>query len=329
MSDRFRTTLKPTKSSFLIEYGHHILAMGSCFADRMGKRMTQHKLNMMANPLGIAYHPMAIGRLLELAASKGMPDLTFAPHLEQWVSWDLHSRYNHQDKTELLASFQADVASVQQRLASLDGLIVTFGTAYVYRYLPSEQWVNNNHRFPTQDFQGELLPSQVIVDYWSSLLQKLRTARPELQVIFTLSPVRHIRHTLPLNSVSKAILRVAIHELSSMPGNHYFPAFEMMVDDLRDYRFYGEDMLHPTPVAEDYLYENFCQQFFSDKAQKLQDQVVSVRQDLAHRPRQEGSSAHRAFLLKLQGKLEQLQAKGLDYTREMSEIRRQILHFKA
>ncbi|MEM9984018.1 MAG: GSCFA domain-containing protein, partial [Bacteroidota bacterium] len=149
------------------------------------------------------------------------------------------------------------------------------------------------------------------------------------QVIFTLSPVRHIRHTLPLNSVSKAILRVAIHELSGRPGNHYFPAFELMMDDLRDYRFYGEDMLHPTAVAEDYLYEHFCQQFFSADARELQDQVLAVQQDLAHRPRRVESAPHQAFLLQLQDKLAQLQAAGLDYHQEMEETKRQMRHFGA
>ncbi|MEM9986617.1 MAG: GSCFA domain-containing protein, partial [Bacteroidota bacterium] len=178
MPDRFRTTFKPVASPSKIEYGHHLLALGSCFADRMGRRMAQLKLNVLPNPMGIAYHPLAIGRLLEFATTSGKPDLVFAPHLAQWVSWDLHSRYNHPEQAELLANFQADVALVKHRLASLDWLIVTFGTAYVYRHLSTDQWVNNNHRFPAKEFQGELLPSHAIVEYWSNLLPRLREIRP-------------------------------------------------------------------------------------------------------------------------------------------------------
>ncbi len=233
---KFRTELTPEALPEGMAHGHCLLAMGSCFADRMGERLAASKFDLVSNPLGMAYHPLSLARLLSLALDDVLPPLRYAPHLATWHSFALHSRFNDPERRCVEAEVRRAYAEVQPRLARLDWLLLTFGTAWAYRLREDGQLVNNNHRYPSDHFDLELLEPTAIVAAWRALIERLRRARPHLRVICTVSPVRHVRHTLTGNSVSKAVLRLACHQLAELPGVAYFPAFELLTDDLRDYQ---------------------------------------------------------------------------------------------
>lgn len=317
---KLRTPLEIPPAAAQITYGQRLLALGSCFAGRMGERLAASKLDILVNPLGIGYNPLSLVRLLRMVIDEDLPQPQWADHLEAWCSFDLHSQFNHYYRREFEQEVKLAFTRTQRYLERLDWLLITFGTAWVYYHPSHPAPVNNNHRFPQREFRLELTPVAAIVDRWQALIEYLRQVRPELQVIFTVSPIRHTRHTLPGNSVSKATLRLACHHLEQLEGVSYFPAFEIMIDDLRDYRFYSDDFLHPSELAEAYIWDKFAQTYLAPETRQLMQDLESVHRDLNHRPRQANSEAYRRFLQQLQYKIEALAAKGLDLNAERERL---------
>ena len=321
---KFRTEIDLSRSSLQVSYADRLLAMGSCFADRMGERLALSKFSVKVNPLGISYNPLSLAHLLRLSLAGKSPEPQYASHLEAWHSFSLHSRFNQLTREEFEIQMVEALTGTRQWLLDTDHLLITLGTAWVYRHREQGIVVNNNHRYPASTFTRELLSPADIVQTWQELITTLRQHKPGLQLIFTVSPVRHTRDTLPGNSLSKATLRLACHQLcEQLDGVHYFPAFEIMVDDLRDYRFYGEDLIHPTAAAEQYIWEAFTQHCLPNKDRDLLRRLEQVQRDLNHRPRQPGSQTYRRFLLSLQHKLQSL-ARELDLTEELRRIERML-----
>lgn len=301
----FRTQLSVSPSSLQIDYQSRILSMGSCFADRMGKRLASAKFPILINPLGIAYNPVALADLLLMAmGEKLVPEPTFSETEEVWQSLAFHSRFNHTDKAAYQQGITQAMQQSQRCLQEASVLILTLGTAMVYRRQDNQEVVNNCHRFPRPFFSKELLSLTAITDSLAALTDRLQRFSPRLKILLTVSPVRHIKDSLPLNAVSKASLRLACHELSTRFSHiDYFPAYEIMMDDLRDYRYYQDDLIHPTDFAEQYIWETFVQSHLRPEAQQSLQSWQQIKQDLSHRPRNPHSAAHRTFL---EGILEKL-----------------------
>jgi len=318
---KFRTELPSGLSPLQLSYGQGIVAMGSCFADRIGTRLSEARLVCTVNPLGIVYNPLSLAYLLRVAlGDAAMPTGTYAPHLEAWHSFALHSRLNAPDQTSWQRGVEASFARLGRALTGAQVLMLTFGTALVYRRHDTGEVVNNCHRYPAAFFRQDLLPLPEMLSTMYALVRLLRAQRPGLQLLLTVSPVRHIKEGLPLNSVSKASLRLLCHQLaSSLEEVHYYPAYELMVDDLRDYRFYGRDLIHPSEMAEQYIWEHFCATHLSPEARDMLSRWEQVQRDLAHRPRQPGSQAHRRFLEKLRDKLQALSPQ-LDCAAELAQV---------
>lgn len=324
---KFRTEIDLSQSTLRLSYAHRLLTTGSCFADRIGERLALSKFQVKVNPLGITYNPLSLARLLRCSIQGERPVAQYAPHLEAWHSFDFHSQFNQLTREEFDRQVAEALDETAAWLAETRYLLITLGTAWTYRHRETGEIVNNNHRYPDSTFVRESLTADQIVLAWQKLIPLLRDHSPDLQLILTVSPVRHTRDTLPGNSLSKAILRLACHQLCEQTtGVHYFPAFEIMVDDLRDYRFYGEDLIHPSPFAEQYIWEKFTAYCLEEADQALLQRVEQIQRDLNHRPRQPNSKTYRRFLLQLQRKLDALNQQ-VDFRKEQHHINKLLESF--
>lgn len=322
----FRTELTIAPATGQLPRTARVLTMGSCFADSIGSRLAAHKVDTLANPFGTVFQPLALGRLLRAAAGE---EVDWQQHLVQargrWQSYDLHGSIGADSPVLLLQTIRELVRRTGEFLRNADVLLLTLGTAWAYRLRETGELVNNCHKQSADLFVRELLTPDDIINGLAETHAYLRRINPELRFVLTVSPVRHLKDTLPLNTVSKSVLRVATHFVSDLlPGVAYFPAYELLMDDLRDYRFYAADMLHPSEVAEDYVWEKFTRTYFDADFGRFRKEWAAVQQSLAHRPLHPGAPEHRQFLDGTLEKLEQLSLRRVDVATELSEVRAQL-----
>jgi hypothetical protein len=305
----FRTELTITPSSNKINHASRVLTIGSCFSQVIGERLSGHKFEALVNPFGTVFNPVSIVRLLENAAKNNFSSMD-APLMREgiWFNHHVHSDFYGNTKEELDTKLKDRLKNVHEVLSKADTLIITLGTAFVYRLKSNNEIVANCHKVPAANFSKQLLTVHEIVNSFAALLEQFKIQNSKFRILLTVSPVRHIKDTLPLNSVSKSTLRLACHELSEKFENvSYFPAYEIMMDDLRDYRFYKEDMIHPTEVAEEYIWNKFSDCYFNEETRKLVQDWSTVSKALQHRPFREDSEEHKKFLKNLLEKLKLLQ----------------------
>ncbi|GAB3576403.1 hypothetical protein GCM10027345_12980 [Hymenobacter daeguensis] len=300
--------------------------MGSCFADSIGTRLVANKVETRVNPFGTVFQPLALARLLRAAAGE---DVDWQRHLVQargrWQSYDLHGSVGADSPVELLQYIQEVVRQTGDFLRTADVVMLTLGTAWAYRLRETGELVSNCHKQPADLFVRELLTPDEIINALAETHAFLRRINPDLRFVLTVSPVRHLKDTLQLNAVSKSVLRLATHIVSDLlPGVAYFPAYELLVDDLRDYRFYASDMLHPSEVAEDYIWEKFARAYFDADFGRFRKEWAAVRQSLSHRPLHEGAPEHRQFLESTREKLEQLSLRKVDVADELRTVQTRL-----
>ncbi|MEZ4828287.1 MAG: GSCFA domain-containing protein [Bacteroidia bacterium] len=321
----FRTEISIPPLSHPVSYATPVLACGSCFADRMGLRLEARKFPVKVNPLGIIYNPVSLTEGLRMALEgRTETRIEFAPHLHAYHSFHLHSRFNHPDRAMMEAGVNQAFEETGQYLRQAGWLFVTLGTAWVFREKESGEIVANCHKYPSERFTKDLLSPAVILDSFLSFFRLLFAQNPHIRVLMTVSPVRHIKEGLSLNSVSKATLRLVCHQLvQALENVHYFPAYEIMSDDLRDYRFYGADMIHPSDVAEDYIWEKFADACFSAQTRTLAEQAEKIKREMAHRPMNPDSPEYIKFLERLLEKANLLHT-SVDCTEEIQHIRGEL-----
>ncbi|NOT73779.1 MAG: GSCFA domain-containing protein [Cyclobacteriaceae bacterium] len=303
----FRTELTP-KHSRKINLKDPILTLGSCFSQSIGKKFTDFKFQTSINPFGTTYHPYAIHKLLSLAAKQKSPDQdTFLVNNDTHYNYDFHSAIHGTSLPSLKENIHSIITSAHQYLKSCSVIILTYGTAWSYKRTDNGNPVANCHKMPSHLFNKELIDSNDICISFKETYEILKNINPSLRIILTVSPVRHVNDTLELNSVSKSILRVACHRLSTENRDvEYFPAFEIMMDDLRDYRFYKSDLIHPTETAENYIWEKFIESYFDEPTKNFLDQWSQIQKAIHHRPFLPAGSAHQKFLHQTLSKLEEL-----------------------
>ena len=306
--NNFRTELTLSASEARIRLTDSILTIGSCFSDVIGNQLILNKLKALVNPFGTIYNPFSIHQVIQHAINRStISDTSFAQRQDSFLHYDFHSRFSAENKEELQQTLQSALSGAHDFLRKSNWLIITFGTAWVYELKETNSIVANCHKMPQGLFNKFLLTQKKILDSFETMYVDLKTLKPDLQIILTVSPVRHLKDTLELNSVSKSILRMACHTLSHQHSDvHYFPSYEIMLDDLRDYRFYKSDMIHPTELAEAYIWEKFVNRYFDEELKLFLAKWKDIRQALNHRPFNPGSVPHQKFVLETIKKLEEL-----------------------
>ncbi|MDX1913251.1 MAG: GSCFA domain-containing protein [Saprospiraceae bacterium] len=295
----FRTILPVLPAPFRMEHTQRWMLVGSCFTEHIGARLAACKFHTQVNPNGIVYNPVSMAscltRLLEGTRPYQADELFH--HDGLWHSWEHHGRFSHPDKSAALAAINTGYRQGAAFLQECDGIVLTLGTAEVSVLRETGQIVANNHKTPAAWFETRRLNVGEIVESLMTVLQMWQTIRPHLRVIVSVSPVRHLRSGLVENQRSKAALLLAGAVLSErLEGVVYFPAYEWLMDDLRDYRFYAADMLHPSEAAIDYIWANFAETFFSEKTRALNVRIEKIRAAALHRPFHSDSEPHQAFL---------------------------------
>jgi len=295
----------------LIDYNSKVILLGSCFSDNIGKKLRYHKFQSVLNPFGILFHPKAIESVIKNAITKKEyteEDVFFFN--ERWQSFTTHSKLSASSKGEALNQLNQASALINTALKSSTHIIITLGTSWVYRFLASGKIVANCHKVPQHKFKKELLPITEINKSLSSIISLVRKVNPNINFIFTISPVRHLRDGFIENQQSKSHLISALHQIIKNQKNiFYFPSYEIMMDELRDYRFYKEDMIHPNQIAINYIWEKFYENWLSDEAIDLKKQVIKIQRGLEHKPFNTDSNEYREFLSSLQKKIKALKKK--------------------
>ena len=313
---QFTTKIPIQKSSFPIDYDSKILLLGSCFAENMGEKFEYFKFQTIVNPFGIIFNPVSLEKLICRSIEKRKfteNDIFF--HNELWHCFEVHSELSNSDKDAFLESLNDLISSTNKKLSDSTHIIITLGTSWVYRLRQaqsdSDGVVANCHKVPQKEFTKELLSIQQIEESIESIISLVHSVNPNCKFIFTVSPVRHIKDGFIENTLSKAHLISAIHKIINhhpLP-NTYFPAYEIMMDELRDYRFYGEDMLHPNQTAIDYIWIQFFQNYISESEFGLMNEICEIQRALKHRSFNPNTESHLKFLENLNLKIEKIKEK--------------------
>lgn len=297
--ESFRTEVPTTPAPFRLCHTDRLLLVGSCFTEHIGARLAAGKLNVLANPFGIVYNPSSILRCLERlwGTHPTFDETELFENAGLWRSWEHHGQFAQPDKTATLADINAACQRAADWLHDSNRLLLTFGTADVFALRDTGQVVANNHKMPAAHFTQHRLSVSEVVEGMVGILEKIKQKTPDFQVIVTVSPVRHLRSGAVANQRSKATLVLACEALCQrLPYVHYFPAYELLLDDLRDYRFYANDLIHPSELAVDYIWRAFCETYFSVETKTLLADISKLRSAVQHRPLHPASAEHRAFI---------------------------------
>lgn len=308
---QFRSFVPIPQNNYKIDYSSKIVSIGSCFAVNMSEKLDYFKLQHVCNPFGILFHPLAIEKLIKFAVSaKRFTEKDVFFHNERWHCYDVHSDLSNSNKEELLISLNTIIKSTKLQLQEATHIIVTYGTSWVYRNIESDAIVANCHKVLQKQFKKELLAVDEIQESISNTLELIHSVNPNCNIIFTVSPVRHIKDGFVENQWSKSNLIAALHQIINFQLSivNYFPSYEIVMDELRDYRFYAEDMLHPSQVAIDYIWKRFKETTIAETAFSTMDAVETVQKSLQHRPFNPDSESHQKFENNLKAKISKLVA---------------------
>ncbi|APG65515.1 GSCFA domain-containing protein [Tenacibaculum todarodis] len=298
-----------------IDYSSKLVLIGSCFSENIGNKLTYFKFQSAQNPLGILFQPKAIENLITNAINeKKYIDSDVFSHNERWHCFEAHSSLSSNNKNELLSNLNNAVQDTHQQLKNASHIIITLGTSWIYRDISSDTIVANCHKIPQKKFLKEILSVDEVSESLEAIIALIKSINNRATVLFTVSPVRHLKDGFVENTQSKAHLISAINQIIDKRNSFYFPSYEIMMDELRDYRFYAEDMIHPNQTAINYIWQKFSDVWISDNAIKTMKEVATIQKGLTHRPFNENSEQHQQFLEKLNQKIENLQ-KNLPFVR--------------
>ena len=281
-----QTKITVAAPDFLIDYNSRLMMLGSCFAENMGSKFSYYKFDVDVNPCGIIYNPLSVANVLRLIVEgKQFEKSDLRQVGGKWVSLYHHGAFSSTDPDECLRRINDRLTKATGELRTLDLLVITWGTAWVYRYTRENIVVSNCHKIPSQEFERSRLSVEDIVKEYLVLIGRLREINPGLRILFTGSPIRHWKDGAHGNQLSKATLLLAIDRLrEELQHVYYFPAYEIVLDELRDYRFYADDMLHMSGFTVDYIWERFLYSFISPEVLGLMNQIGRVNKGVAHRP---------------------------------------------
>ncbi|ASV32687.1 GSCFA domain-containing protein [Maribacter cobaltidurans] len=311
---KLQTQISLEPASGQIDYSSRILLLGSCFSENIGKKLEYYKFQTFQNPFGILFHPLAIENLVQRTIEgKAYQQDEIFERDGIWRCFDAHSELSSGFKEELLKGLNDAIFHTAKALKESSHIIITLGTSWVYEHKERNAIVANCHKVPQKDFAKKLLSPAEIELSLQNVMALIQKVNPNAQIIFTISPVRHIKDGFVENQRSKAHLITAIHSVLSSRAQSkelaYFPSYEILMDELRDYRFYEKDMVHPNELAVDYIWEKFSKVFISEASLETMQEVKSIRQGMAHRPFIPDSEKHQLFLKNLKNRIKELQKK--------------------
>lgn len=283
----FRTYIDIPKSEFKINHRQKIMLFGSCFAENIGKKLSDNKLDVLINPFGILYNPLSISKAMRRLIHKQVfteEDLVF--HNQIYQSFMHQGKFSNASKDACLAAISESFDAAADRILQTDLFLITFGTSFVFKLKSDNEVVGNCHKFPPAYFERERLSVDSIVSDWTQLLQTVLTANPQAKFIFTVSPNRHLKDGAHQNQISKATLMLAIEQLQTIFGDvvDYFCAYEILLDELRDYRFYAPDMIHPSETAVDYIWQRFAETYFTGQTKNFIQDWSPIKKAIEHKP---------------------------------------------
>ena len=312
MAFPLQTIVPLNDASKPINYESKLVLLGSCFVENIGNKLEYYKFQATQNPFGILFHPIALETLTRRALEKEHYEVPETFEREGiYYCFDAHSDLRASSEEALLEKLNAALVQIEEGIKRASHIIITLGTAWVYEHLTTNTIVANCHKVPQNEFSKRLLSAERIQSSLESMIAKIREVNPEVQFLFTVSPVRHLKDGFMENQRSKANLITAIHSiLSSRVQSRnlsYFPAYEIMMDELRDYRFYAKDMVHPNDLAVDYIWEKFKLSWIDSGSYELMDEVDKIQKALLHRPFNPKSEANTKFQQSLKAKIAYLQ----------------------
>ncbi len=302
MKMKFTTPVSINKAKFELDYQKKILLLGSCFVDNIGAKLQRALLLSLVNPFGVLYNPLSLASSLRRLMGKDMfeeKDLFKQGSL--WSSFSHSSAFSSTSVTETLQNINSRLVAARYFMQEMDVLVITFGTAWIYELKSSREVVSNCHKIPSNQFLRRRLSVEEIVTELNEVFVELKKQNPQLQILLTVSPIRHWKDGAHENTISKSTLHLAVAELQSkLEYVSYFPAFEIMMDELRDYRFYASDMLHPSDDAVQFIWNRFTDSFFSEDTNNLINRIEKLKSSIDHRPLHRETKEYEQFLLHIE-----------------------------
>jgi len=318
----FRTIVKAEHSSIKISYKSPVMFIGSCFASSIGDKLARGKMPVMINPSGTVYNPFSVSSTLDsIISQKSVTDDDLYFHEGLYLSFNHYTDFSADDPGSLVTKINENTAKAFSFIQKAGFLFITFGTARVYRLKETDKIVSNCHKVPASKFESKLLSVNDVIDLWNKQLDRIQTLFPGIKIIFTVSPVRHWKDGAHGNQVSKSVLFLAIEELLKHPlGPEYFPAFEILMDDLRDYRYYADDMLHPSNAAIDYIWNQFSECYIENKSKKIWIEAVNISKAFNHHITSGNKTAIKKFASQMLVKIDDLCKMAPDISFEAERI---------
>ena len=324
ISKPFRTVLK-SENLDSIDHSKKIMMMGSCFSEHIGDKLIERKFDVNLNPFGILYHPLtissAIDRMLE---NKPFVSDELKFEEDRYVSFYHHGKFNHSDQQTMLNNINDAFTKGREQLLIADFLFITWGTAFGYFHKDDDNnIVANCHKIPGNKFKKQLSDTSEIIQEYQKLFDRINKINPKIKIIITISPVKHLKDGLIDNNISKSVLLLAAHQLKNeFKNSSYFPAYELIHDDLRDYRFYAKDMAHPSEEAVEYVWDFFKKTYWDNATTELNKKIENILNALNHRPLHPENEAHKVFIESIKNKVEDLKSNYpfLDFGKEKESL---------
>ncbi|MAY82685.1 MAG: hypothetical protein CMP59_00990 [Flavobacteriales bacterium] len=327
MQSKLQSQININPLELELDQASKLLFLGSCFAENISKKLADFKFDCATNPLGISYNPVSLFNLLERSLKNEVFDLSELNYAnERYFSYELHSAFSNPNREILLKEVNEQLALQAKWIESADCLLISLGTAWVHILKKEDRLVNNCHKVASSEFDKAILSINDIVESWKSLANELEKKNPKLKILFTVSPVRHLKDGFRENQLSKSTLHLAVEEICQEYKNClYFPSYEIMMDELRDYRFYDRDLVHPNSLAIDIIWEHFQSACLKDKSKQAILELEKLQASMAHRPFNSESNAHLSFLKKLLTDLQQFEKSyEVDLGAELEEIKNKL-----
>jgi hypothetical protein len=306
------TKIKTEKAPFNITHETPVMMIGSCFSDNIGNILSRNKFNILRNPMGVLYNPASVSNaLVRCIDNTPIETKSLVYHNNLWHSFDFHGSFSHADANVVTNNANQSIQTAHNFIKQASVLFVTFGTAWVYKLSQTNKIVANCHKFPASQFTRERLTLESIIKNWDETIKQLKSFNNELKVVFTVSPVKHLKDGAHENQLSKATLLLAIDEIiKTHPENtFYFPSYEIINDELRDYRFYAEDMSHPSDMAVQIIFDKFQETYFEQTTIQLVNDIEKINKAVSHKFLNANTEEINKFAMSILKRIENIEKK--------------------